>query len=118
MRNGLSMGMIGLAGAACLLGGCGGSKEHKSADSFTLQPYEQLNLAVRGTEAELLVENQGKGQIAMRIPTDETAIEPSGAYTVAVDGAVIVELYNASRVPTQVRWVGSAKTPVEIAPLR
>ena len=118
MRKGLAMGMVGLAGAACLVGGCGQSKVHKSADAFTLQPYEQVNLAVRGTDAELLVENTGKGQVAMRIPTDETAIEPAGAYTVAIDGSVIVELYNASRVPTQVRGVGSAQTPVEISPLR
>ena len=118
MRKSLAMGMVGLAGAACVLGGCSNSKVHKSADAFMLQPYEQLNLAVRGTEAELLVENKGKGQVAMRVPNDETAIEPSGAYTVAVDGAVIVELYNASRIPTQVRWVGSSTTPVEISPLR
>ena len=91
---------------------------HKSADAFVLQPYEQLNLAVSGTEAELLVENKGTGQVAMRIPTDEASIEPSGAYTVAIDGSVIVELYNASRVPTQVRWIGSSKTPVTISPLR
>ncbi len=118
MRKVLGLSLACLAGSACFLGGCGGSKMHKSADVFTLQPYEQLNLAVSGLEAELLVENKGSGQVAMRIPTDETAIEPSGAYTVAIDGSVIVELYNASRVPTQVRWVGSSKNPVEIAPLR
>lgn len=118
MRKVLGMAVVGLAGAAALLGGCSGSKVHESTAGLTLQPYEQLNLAVRGTEAELLVENQGRGQVAMRIPTDETAIEPSGAYTIAIDGAVIVELYNASRIPTQVRWVGTSATPVEIAPLR
>ncbi|MEO1583597.1 MAG: hypothetical protein AAFR96_03365 [Planctomycetota bacterium] len=118
MRTTLGIGAAGLVGLAGVLGGCGGSKVHKSADVVTLQPYEQLNLAVTGAEAELLVENTGSGQVAMRIPTDETAIEPSGAYTVAIDGSVIVELYNASRVPTQVRWVGTASKPVEIAPLR
>lgn len=109
---------IGLAGAAAVLGGCSGNKVHKSADAITIQPYESLNLAVRGTEAELLVQNLGKGQVAMRIPTDETSIEPSQAYTVAIDGSVIVELYNASRVPTEVRYVGSGRTPVEISALR
>lgn len=109
---------VGLAGAAAVLGGCGGSKIHKNADAITIQPYEQLNLAVRGTEAELLVQNLGKGQVAMRIPTDETSIEPTQAYTVSIDGSVIVELYNASRVPTEVRYVGSGKTPVVISALR
>ena len=117
MRKSLTLSIVAL-GSLSLLGGCGGSKMHKSADVFTLQPYEQLNLAVSGQEAELLVENRGSGQLAMRVPSDEAAIEPSGAYTVAIDGSVIVELYNASRIPTEVRWVGSAARPVEISPLR
>ena len=109
---------IGLVGAAAMLGGCSGGKIHKNADAITIQPYEQLNLAVRGSEAELLVQNLGTGQLAMRIPTDETSIEPAQAYTVSIDGSVIVELYNASRVPTEVRYVGSGRTPVEISALR
>jgi hypothetical protein len=117
MRSGGLTAMTVLGGLACVLGGCGG-KVHKSVNSFTLQPYEQLNLAVAGTDAELLVENRGGGQVAMRVPTDETAIEPSEAYTVSIDGAVIVELFNASRVPTEVRYVGSGRRPVEINPLR
>lgn len=117
MRNGLKFGAVaGLA--VVVLGGCSSGRVHKSADSFTLQPYEQLNLAVSGSEAELMVENKGSGQVAMRVPSDEASIEPAQAYTVAIDGAVIVELYNASRVPTQVRYVGSGKTPVQISPLR
>ncbi|MEM9166647.1 MAG: hypothetical protein AAGB48_06445 [Planctomycetota bacterium] len=110
--------ILGAAAVTAGLGACSGNKIQKTTDAVTIEPYEQLNLAVRGSEAELLVENVGKGQIAMRIPTDETAIEPAQAYTIAIDGSVIVELYNASRVPTQVRYVGSGYQPVEISTLR
>ncbi|MEM8758183.1 MAG: hypothetical protein AAGF47_10440 [Planctomycetota bacterium] len=115
--RGLGLG-LGVIAAAAVLGGCSGTKIKKTSDAVTIQPYEQLNLAVRGHAAELLVENLGSGQVAMRIPTDETSIEPTEAYTVSIDGSVIVELYNASRVPTQVRYVGSGVKPVEISALR
>lgn len=118
MRNGLKVGAVAGLALVGVLGGCSSGRVHKSADTFTLQPYEQLNLAVNGTAAELLVENKGSGQIAMRVPSDEASIEPAQAYTVAIDGSVIVELYNASRVPTEVRYVGSGRSPVQIDPLR
>lgn len=133
---------IGLAGIALMAGGCsffGGSSKStvsasdaknggtattvrsgkltRSSDTITLEPFQQVNLAVSGENAELLVENRGQGQLAFRVPQNEASLSPSDAYTMSVDGSFILEFYNASRVPTTVRYTGSGVTPVTISML-
>ena len=111
--------VIGVAGIACLVGGCstGGSKVSSSTNTLTLAPYQQVNLAVSGQNAELLVENRGSGQLALRVPQDSATISPSDTYTMAIDGSFILEFYNASRVPTKVRYTGTGISPVTISML-
>ncbi len=112
--------VIGIAGAACLVGGCstgGSSKLRSSSNTLTLEPYQQVNLAVSGQEAELLVENRGSGQLALRVPQDQATVSPSDTYTMAIDGSFILEFYNASRVPTKVRYTGTGLSPVTISML-
>lgn len=89
----------------------------RSSDTITLEPFQQVNLAVSGENAELLVENRGQGQLAFRVPQNEASLSPSDAYTMSVDGSFILEFYNASRVPTTVRYTGSGITPVTISML-
>ncbi len=98
-------------------GGSGGSKVSRSSETVTLEPYQQLNFAVSGQEAELIVENQGSGQLALRVPQDQATVGPEDAYTMAIDGPFIMEFYNASRVPTKVRYTASGSRPVEISML-
>ena len=88
-----------------------------STNTLTLEPYQQVNLAVSGQEAELLVENRGSGQLALRVPQNQATVSPADTYTMAVDGSFILEFYNASRVPTQVRYTGSGVSPVTISML-
>lgn len=116
--------VLGIAGAACLIGGCswiggsgGSAKLSRSSNTLTLEPYQQVNLAVSGQEAELLVENRGSGQLALRVPQDQATVGPKDAYTMAVDGSFVLEFYNASRVPTQVRYTGTGTQPVTISML-
>ncbi len=116
--------VLGIAGAACFAGGCswfggGGStsKLSRSSNTLTLEPYQQVNFAVSGEQAELLVENRGSGQLALRVPQDQATVGPKDAYTMSVDGSFVLEFYNASRVPTQVRYTGSGAQPVTISML-
>lgn len=139
--------VIGVAGISMMAGGCsffGGSSKSgvsasaaktgpstsapsasatrnarliRSSDTITLEPFQQVNLAVSGENAELLVENRGQGQLAFRVPQNQASLSPSDAYTMSVDGSFILEFYNASRVPTTVRYTGSGVTPVTISML-
>lgn len=136
--------MIGVAGIAMMAGGCsmfgGGSKASSSAsasassskgtttsyrsgkisrssDSFTLEPFQQVNFAVSGDAGELRVENRGGGELAFRVPQNEASLAPSDVYTMSVDGSFILEFYNASRVPTTVQYTGSGYTPVTVSML-
>lgn len=138
--------VIGVAGFAAVAGGCswfGGSskgsvsasspsssssasttaavtrsgKLTRSSDSITLEPFQQINFQVSGENAELLVENRGGGQLAFRVPQNEASLSPSDAYTMSVDGSFILEFYNASRVPTTVRYTGTGYTPVTVSML-
>lgn len=89
----------------------------RSSDSITLEPFQQVNFQVSGENAELLVENRGGGQLAFRVPQNEASLSPSDAFTMSVDGSFILEFYNASRVPTTVRYTGTGYTPVTVSML-
>ena len=136
---------MGVAGIAMMAGGCsffGGSskssgatasatgssnsssstayrsgKVSRSSETFTLEPFQQVNFAVSGSSGELRVENLGDGQLAFRVPQNEASLAPSDTYTMSVDGSFILEFYNASRVPTTVRYTGSGYTPVTVSML-
>lgn len=141
-RNSRVACVIGVAGIAMMAGGCsmfggssksGGSisassssgssssyrsgKVSRTTETITLEPFQQINLAVSGSEGELRVENRGAGQLAFRVPQNEANLAPSDAYTMSVDGSFILEFYNASRVPTTVRYTGSGYTPVTVSML-
>ncbi len=135
--------MMGVVGIATMAGGCsifGGSskssgatasasgssssgttyrtgKVTRSSDTITLEPFQQINFAVSGSNGELRVENRGDGQLAFRVPQNEANLSPSDAYTMSVDGSFILEFYNASRVPTVVRYTGSGYSPVTVSML-
>ena len=119
MRNpGIMVCLVGTAALASIAGGCSsGSKIQTASNTFTLEPYQQINLAVSGQNGELLIENRGAGQVAVRVPQDEAAIEPSESYTTGVDGPMIVEFYNASRMPTKIRYTGSGIEPLQMSML-
>ncbi len=137
---------MGVAGIAMMAGGCsifgGGSKSSgatasaassssnsssstsyrsgkvsRSSETITLEPFQQVNFAVSGSSGELRVENRGDGQLAFRVPQNEASLAPSDTYTMSVDGSFILEFYNASRVPTTVRYTGSGYTPVTVSML-
>ncbi len=132
--------MVGVAGIAMMAGGCsmfGGGKSSsrtvassdgttkvirsgkitRSSDTITLEPFQQVNLAVSGDAGELRVENRGGGELAFRVPQNEASLAPSDVYTMSVDGAFILEFYNASRVPTTVQYTGSGYAPVTVSML-
>jgi len=112
------MCLVGTAALASIAGGCSsGSKIQTSSNTFTLEPYQQINLAVSGHDGELLIENNGNGQVAVRVPQNEASIEPTEAYTMGVDGSMIVEFYNASRMPTKIRYTGSGIEPLQMSML-
>ena len=92
-------------------------KIQRSTDSITLEPFQQVNLAVSGDAGELRVENRGGGELAFRVPQNEASLAPSDVYTMSVDGSFILEFYNASRVPTTVQYTGSGYTPVNVSML-
>jgi len=133
--------VVGVAGIAMMAGGCsmfGGSKSSsgttasagskssttyrsgkitRSSDTITLEPFQQVNFAVSGDAGELRVENRGGGELAFRVPQNEASLAPSDVYTMSVDGAFILEFYNASRVPTTVQYTGSGYAPVTVSML-